>query len=88
MTQAVNDGESRSKGKEGKGGKKGSHVVFKKTERKWKVEEKEMDKLVGRYEEIDTNQIQTFAELPLSTATQKGLKDAGFTQPTGEKSRA
>ena len=89
MTQASEGGgpkgkKNNNKDNNNKGGKKGTHVVFKKTERKWKVEEKEIDKLVERYAEIDTSQIKTFAELPLSAATQRGLKDAGFSQPTGE----
>ena len=77
-------------GKKGGGGKKGGkgkQVVFKKTERKWKVEEKEIDKLVEKYSEIQTDQISSFADLPLSAATQKGLKESGFVKPTGEKKR-
>ena len=89
MTQASEGGGAKGKKNNkdnsgGKGGTKGTHVVFKKTERKWKVEEKEIDKLVERYAEIDTSQIKSFAELPLSAATQKGLKDGGFSEPTGE----
>ena len=72
---------------DGKKGGKGKQVVFKKTERKWKVEEKEIDKLVERYVEIQTDQISSFADLPLSAATQKGLKESGFVKPTGEKKR-
>ena len=81
MTQVAE--ESIANEREKKKGKRGQ-VVFKKTQRKWKVEEKEIEKLVDKYGEIKTNEVQSFSELPLSTATQKGLKEAGFVQPTGE----
>lgn len=80
MTQAGEDSVPIEKEKRGKKGQ----VVFKKTQRKWKVEEKEIEKLVEKYGEVNTNEIQKFSDLPLSAATQKGLKDAGFDQPTGK----
>jgi len=78
MTQAGEDSVPVEKEKKGKKGQ----VVFKKTQRKWKVEEKEIEKLVEKYGEINTSEIHKFSEFPLSAATQKGLKEAGFDQPT------
>ena len=96
MTQAGGDsapgqkpskkGKNNSSNNNNNSNKKG-HAVFKKTERKWKAEEKEIEKLAEKYADIDTAEIKAFADLPLSTATQRGLKEAGFDQPTGEGGR-
>ena len=60
-----------------KGGKS-----FKKRDPKWKVELKEIQEAISRYDTLDSVKIAKFSDLPLSKQTMSGLKDAGYSIPT------
>jgi ATP-dependent RNA helicase DDX10/DBP4 len=67
--------------KKRKNGKKNT-PVYKKPEKKTHKEENEANELVLKYDKIDLKNVKTFKDLPLSGATQKALKDAGYSEPT------
>lgn len=53
-----------------------------KREPKWKATVKEIEDVCGRYEALDTAKVSQFSHLPLSSATSRGLRACGYTQPT------
>ncbi|XP_038047368.1 probable ATP-dependent RNA helicase DDX10 [Patiria miniata] len=50
--------------------------------KRWKLEEEEAKRLKSRYESIDTENISSFDDLPLSVKTQAGLRIANYKAPT------
>ena len=56
--------------------------VFKKPPPKWKVELQEIEEVSAQYDDMKSEEVSQFADLPLSKHTQEGLKDAGYFNPT------
>ncbi|KAG1677880.1 putative ATP-dependent RNA helicase DDX10 [Nymphon striatum] len=74
--------DSKSKPKEEKVKKSGKIKIFKKQPKKWERETKEIDELQSLYKSIKPSEIKTFEDIPLSSNTRKGLRDAKFIIPT------
>ena len=70
------------KKKKGKFGAKQKVTLYKKEETKTKREENEAQLLETQFNQIDVKTIKTFNDMPLSGATQKALKEAGYIEPT------
>merc|ERR1719412_1442232 len=70
------------KKKKGKFGSKQKVTLYKKEETKTKREENEAQVLESLFDQIDVKTIKTFNDMPLSGATQKALKEAGYIEPT------
>ena len=63
--------------------RKGKQKAFaKKKEPKWKVEGREIEATVACYDELQPEAVSRFADLPLSSRTQRGLAMAGYAVPT------
>ena len=56
--------------------------VFKKPLPRWKVELREIEEVSARYDDLKSEEVNKFADLPLSEHTQEGLKAAGYSNPT------
>ncbi|XP_020774404.1 probable ATP-dependent RNA helicase DDX10 [Boleophthalmus pectinirostris] len=54
----------------------------KKKKPEWQVEREYIDRLVSRYEEINTKEAVKFSDFPLSKKTLLGLQEAQYRQPT------
>lgn len=54
------------------------HVKGKRREQ----ETKEIEKLYSNYDKVDTSEIESFGDMPLSERTQKGLAENNYTVPT------
>ena len=72
----------RNKHKGQKPYKKNSIQIYKKSETKTALEENESKHLAYQYDNIDLTKVKTFRDLPLSSSTQKALKEEGFSEPT------
>ena len=72
----------RNRKKRTKSFKKNKIQIYKKTESKTSKEEVEAKNLVFKYDNIELKNVKTFEDLPLSGATQKALKEEGFSEPT------
>ncbi len=51
-------------------------------EPKWKETIKEVEELTSQYETLDSLRLASFAELPISTSTKRGLRACGYAEPT------
>jgi ATP-dependent RNA helicase DDX10/DBP4 len=60
----------------------GKVKVFKNKKKFLDPESALIEKLQEKYEDIDVGTVNTFANLPLSSKTLKGLKECGYTKPT------
>jgi len=61
-------------GTKGKGGKR--------KEPKWKEVVKEIEHVVSQYETLDSAQLSSFSNFPLSSSTKLGLRSCGYAEPT------
>ncbi|XP_014246972.1 probable ATP-dependent RNA helicase DDX10 [Cimex lectularius] len=50
--------------------------------KKREAEQKELEQLVQQYDTVDSSEINTFDDIPLTENTRKGLSEAGYTVPT------
>ena len=48
----------------------------------WKKELDEMNNISAQYEQVESSGVSTFADIPLSTRTRRGLEEADFREPT------
>ena len=48
----------------------------------WKKELDEINEVSAQYEQTESSSISTFADIPLSTRTRRGLEEADFREPT------
>jgi ATP-dependent RNA helicase DDX10/DBP4 len=77
MSQGKN-GAGQCKGKKGKG----KRPEFKAKPKKSDLERLEIEQLQSKYSKISAKEVKTFKDLPLSTPTQKGLEESGYSEPT------
>ena len=55
---------------------------FKPRPKKTDLELAEIEKLTGKYSKVNSKEVKSFRDLPLSSNTQKGLAESGFSEPT------
>ena len=48
----------------------------------WKKELDEINNISAQYEQVESSSISSFADIPLSTRTRRGLEEADFREPT------
>ena len=51
-------------------------------EPRWKKQVKEIEEVVSRYDTMNSDEIETFSDIPLSRSTLDGLRKSGFVNPT------
>ena len=76
--------EDRKKARKPFKGKKvkGKGPQFKAKPKKSDLEKAEIEALQQKYSKVNPKEVKCFKDLPLSSGTQKGLAEAGFTEPT------
>jgi ATP-dependent RNA helicase DDX10/DBP4 len=76
--------EERKKNPKHFKGKKGKVMgpKFKARPKKSDLEKSEIEKLQQKYPKIESKNVKTFKDLPLSSHTLKGLDESGFSEPT------
>ena len=62
--------------------KKGDKIIRNRREPKWKQQVKQIENVTGRYDTINSEEIDKFTDIPLSPPTLEGLMKAGFAKPT------
>ena len=77
----MDHGKKHSKGFNKKKGQNG-RPQFKPRPKKTDLEQAEIEKLTARYSKVQSKEVKSFRDLPLSSNTQKGLQDSGFAEPT------
>ena len=61
---------------------KGKKPQFKVKPKKSDRERSEIEQLKEKYGKLNTKEVKTFKDLPLSSLTQKGLEDSEYSEPT------
>uniref|UniRef100_A0A336MAU9 ATP-dependent RNA helicase n=1 Tax=Culicoides sonorensis TaxID=179676 RepID=A0A336MAU9_CULSO len=74
--------QDKGKGKHFKKKKGNFKPNFNKKPKQTSLEDTEIRELQSKYNEIDLNNVKTFADLPLSNKTLKGLKESNYKTPT------
>jgi ATP-dependent RNA helicase DDX10/DBP4 len=61
---------------------KGQKPQFKVKPKKSERERSEIEQLKEKYAKVNTKEVKTFKDLPLSSLTLKGLEDSDYSEPT------
>ncbi|XP_013793052.1 probable ATP-dependent RNA helicase DDX10, partial [Limulus polyphemus] len=56
--------------------------LYRKKQKRREIQNSEIQKLVSKYEKIDSTAVRNFTDFPLSQRTKLGLKDGGYFEPT------
>ena len=70
------------KNKHSKNVKKAQKAERRRPEPRWKKQVKEIEEVVSRYDSMNSDEIETFSDIPLSRSTLDGLRKSGFVNPT------